>query len=114
MKSKKYLLVLAFCIAVVVLFVVKKHFEPFKLSTNMPDAYKEAVSGQFQGRAATAVLSVFGKPVRKSMMLKDEIWSYPPRMDDLRNAKPGEVIGVNFYIGEDGTVVRCTGVYKDR
>ena len=69
--------------------------------------YREALSGKFENRSSQEVLSVFGEPDDKIKYMDNEIWAYNPTPYDLKNARPGDVIGLQFYVNKYGAVIDC-------
>ena len=77
------------------------------------EIYRKFVSGEFQNANADVIVSVLGNPNTRNMVRDNEIWSYGPSLDDLKNRKVGDLIGINIYMDKSGKVVRCLGIHKD-
>ena len=95
-------------IIVLAAFFMQTKFIPFPtLQSNRLNEYREASNGKFKNKNSNEIITIFGNP---DLKLRDEdmvIWAYNPKEEDLKNAKSGEVIGLNFYIDEHGVVVDC-------
>ncbi len=74
--------------------------------------YQKAVEGEFTNRIAQDVVDRFGKPDSIHSVENGELWHYGPAMDDLIDAKGGDVIGITVHVNEYGGVIGCTGSRK--
>ena len=59
------------------------------------------------------LIKLLGKPDRKQNLIENEIWSYGPSLSAIKDSKKGDIIGINAYLDKRGSVIRCTGTWKD-
>lgn len=74
--------------------------------------YQKAVEGEFTNRIAQDVVDRFGKPDSIHSVENGKLWHYGPAMEDLIDAKGGDVIGITVHVNEYGGVISCSASRK--
>ncbi len=110
MKKRIVIIVLAVLVCVSAFFI-RKHIVGVQGEERLI-WYQKAVEGEFTNRIAQDVLDRFGKPETIYSVENGELWRYGPALDDLINAKDGDVVGITVHVNKYGGVIGCSGSRK--